>query len=551
MKVIYESLKFQDYFYITFLHEFKGEKKKHSYISVFLSLIVNIICMTLLMINIIHLFERKEPAISYSKIDLYRGVNITLNTKDLLFSVFLRDKNHIPLNNPSLITINAIYKILQKNKENGSLDSKEYDLDIVNCTNFYNTYQQLEIDKQFIENDIRLHYCFNDSKNKIIIGGRYSDDFYGTLSINISKCENKSNSNIICEPADIINKKIQGSWLQIFYSTNSINSENYSFPVNTELTSYYLKLDNSLNKQIYTYFNSLDFSSNDNLIFDKYHKKKTVIKLDETKNDIIHQDEDNFISTIYICSSMNKEKIQRRYIKIQEVGASVYGIFMVQCIIVYIILYFPQLKIMDIEILNVLFDYNPKYLNYKKKSDEQLNLNKYSNTNTNNQKIKFNPVPIIKRIISPKNSNYNINNKTNINHIYRKGINICDIIKIYICFFNSKYKKIRDEMDFLMKEKRRYTDLSESLKIFLSTEKIKDIIINKGIADEDNFIFHKKLLRYDSHFRLKSYEGKMTSTIYKETNIKSKNLNSDSNLAKKNNSSENVSNENSNQNIIN
>ena len=106
-------------------------------------------------------------------------------------------------------------------------------------------------------------------------------------------------------------------------------------------------------------------------------------------------------------------------------------------------------------------------------------------------------------------------------------------------------------MDFLMKEKRRYTDLSESLKIFLSTEKIKDIIINKGIADEDNFIFHKKLLRYDSHFRLKSYEGKMTSTIYRETNIKSKNLNSDSNLAKKNNSSENVSNENSNQNIIN
>ncbi len=85
MKVIYESLKFQDYFYITFLHEFKGEKKKHSYISVFLSLIVNIICMTLLMINIIHLFERKEPAISYSKIDLYRGVNITLNTKDLIF----------------------------------------------------------------------------------------------------------------------------------------------------------------------------------------------------------------------------------------------------------------------------------------------------------------------------------------------------------------------------------------------------------------------------------------------------------------------------------
>ena len=553
MKVIYNSLKFQDYFYVTFLHEFKGEKKKHSYISVFLSFIVNIICITLLIINVIHLFKRKEPSISYSKIDLLKGVNITLNTKDLLFSVFLRDKNHIPLNNPSLITINAVYKILQKNKENGNLNSKEYNLDIVNCTNFYNKYQKLEIDKQFKENDIRLHYCFNDSKKKIIIGGRYSDDFYGTLSINISKCENKSNSNIICESEDKINEKIQGSWLQIFYSTNSINSENFSFPVNTELTSYYLKLDHSLNKQIYTYFNSLDFSSNDNLIFDKYYKKKTIIKLDETKNDIIYQNEDKFLSTIYVCSSMNKEKIQRRYIKIQEVGASIYGIFMVQCIIVYIILYVPQLKIMDIEILNVLFDYKPKYFNNKKKNNEKLNMDKYTYSNKNNQQIKFNPIPIIKTITFTKNSNYNnINNKTNINHIHKKKINICDIIKIYLCLFNSKYKKVRDEMNFLMKEKRRYTDLSESLKIFLFTEKIKEIIINKGIADENNFSFHKKLLRYDSHFCLKSYEGKMTSTIYKETNNRDKNLNSDFILDKKNNlSNEFVINENSNQNIIN
>ena len=553
MKVIYNSLKFQDYFYVTFLHEFKGEKKKHSYISVFLSFIVNIICITLLIINVIHLFKRKEPSISYSKIDLLKGVNITLNTKDLLFSVFLRDKNHIPLNNPSLITINAVYKILQKNKENGSLDSKEYDLDIVNCTNFYNKYQKLEIDKQFKENDIRLHYCFNDSKKKIIIGGRYSDDFYGTLSINISKCENKSNSNIICESEDKINEKIQGSWLQIFYSTNSINSENFSFPVNTELTSYYLKLDHSLNKQIYTYFNSLDFSSNDNLIFDKYYKKKTIIKLDETKNDIIYQNEDKFLSTIYVCSSMNKEKIQRRYIKIQEVGASIYGIFMVQCIIVYIILYVPQLKIMDIEILNVLFDYKPKYFNNKKKNNEKLNMDKYTSSNKNNQQIKFNPIPIIKTITFTKNSNYNnINNKTNINHIHKKKINICDIIKIYLCLFNSKYKKVRDEMNFLMKEKRRYTDLSESLKIFLFTEKIKEIIINKGIAEENNFSFHKKLLRYDSHFGLKSYEGKMTSTIYKENNNKDKNLNSEFILDKKNNwINEFVINENSNQNIIN
>ena len=75
MKLIYDILKYQDYFYITFLHEFKGEKKQHSFISVILSLIVNIVCIIIFGINTINLFKRKEPSISYSKVDLFKGKN--------------------------------------------------------------------------------------------------------------------------------------------------------------------------------------------------------------------------------------------------------------------------------------------------------------------------------------------------------------------------------------------------------------------------------------------------------------------------------------------
>ena len=207
MKAIYDILKYQDYFYITFLHEFKGEKKQHSFISVILSLIVNIVCIIIFGINVINLFKRKEPSISYSKIDLFKGINITLNSENLLFSIFLRDKNHLPLNNPSIISINPTYEILYRNN-NGILINTIHQLDLVDCSNFYNKYQKIEIEKQYNENDINLHYCFNYSENDLIIGGRYSDDFYGSLSIYISKCQNKSNSNIICESEDNIKEKI-------------------------------------------------------------------------------------------------------------------------------------------------------------------------------------------------------------------------------------------------------------------------------------------------------------------------------------------------------
>ena len=91
--------------------------------------------------------------------------------------------------------------------------------------------------------------------------------------------------------------------------------------------------------------------------------------MDHSINDILlnSENDNNILATIYVCSSMTKEKIERRYIKIQEVGSRVYGIFYVQNIIVSIILYFPQLRLMDIEIINALFDYKPKYFSYKKK----------------------------------------------------------------------------------------------------------------------------------------------------------------------------------------
>ena len=141
IKGLYKTLRFQDYFYLIFTHEFKGEKKQHSYLSVFLSFFINIICSIILIFNLLRLFLRKEPTISYTKIDLPKGVNITMNTEQLLFSIFVRDKNHAPLNDPTIIKVNPTYNILHRN-ENGKIISSNNVLDIVNCTNYKNIYKK-------------------------------------------------------------------------------------------------------------------------------------------------------------------------------------------------------------------------------------------------------------------------------------------------------------------------------------------------------------------------------------------------------------------------
>jgi len=505
IKGLYKTLKFQDYFYLIFTHEFKGEKKQHSYFSVFISFFINIICFIILIFNLLRLFLRKEPTISYTKIDLSKAINITLNSEQLLFSIFVRDKNHIPLNDPTIITVNPTYNILHRS-ENGKIISSNNVLDIVNCTNYKNIYKKINQEENFNGNDIALHYCFN-FKNDIVIGGRYSDDFYASLAIYISKCQNSSDSNITCNSPEIINEKVQDAWLQIFYSTYSINSENFSNPISTDLTSVYFKLDNRLNKHIYTYYSSIDFTSNENFIFDKFINKNGI-RLDHTFNDVnLINSKDQHLSIIYVCSAVTKEKIQRRYIKIQEVGANISGLLYVQCFIVYIFLYFPQLKLMDIEIINVIFDYRPKYLSY----DEDVHNRRLSNY----KKVKYRPIKIKNQIdINKKVSSSSLNNKKNINDneiVQMKKLNTFDVLKIYLCWWNHKYKKLRDEMKFLMKEKIKYTDLAETLKNYIQIEKMKQIFIKKGLCDKDTFNFHKKLLRFDSLVGLKAYQGKISN----------------------------------------
>ena len=505
IKGLYKTLRFQDYFYLIFTHEFKGEKKQHSYLSVFLSFFINIICSIILIFNLLRLFLRKEPTISYTKIDLPKGVNITMNTEQLLFSIFVRDKNHAPLNDPTIIKVNPTYNILHRN-ENGKIISSNNVLDIVNCTNYKNIYKKINQEENFNGNDIALHYCFNFT-NDIIIGGRYSDDFYASLAIYVSKCQNSSDSDIICNSPEIINEKVQDAWLQIFFSTYSINSENYTQPITTDLTSVYFRLDSNLNKHIYTYYGSVDFTSNENYIFDQFLNKK-AIHLDHTFNDInLINSKDQHLSTIYVCSAMTKEKIQRRYIKLPEVGANISGILYVQCFIVYVFLYFPQLKLMDIEIINVLFDYRPKYLSY----EEEMHNRRLSNY----KKVKYRPIKIKNQTDNNKKlSHNNLNVKKHLDEneiVQMKKLNTFDLLKIYLCWWNHKYKKLRDEMNFLMKEKLKYTDLAETLKNHIQIEKIKQIFIKKGLCDKDTFNFHKKLLRFDSLVGLKAYQGKISN----------------------------------------
>jgi hypothetical protein len=559
MKKILNTLKFQDYFYEQFSHEFRGEKRAHSYLGITFSLVINIFCMFLLILNLYQLFGRKDPTTSYTKLDLDLGYNLTLNSKDLLFSLQLRDKNHIPLKQyGNVLTIKPIYEVMIK-LSNGTLINTQNELDIISCKQLKSQYEKLNLLDDYETLQIEDHYCFKLNYNKIsneiknlclndvILGGQYGSDFYGNLALYINHCNNESlNNNEKCLTNETILNLIEGAWLQFYYTTASVNENNYNNPIKRCLGSYYTKLNVGLNKNIYTYFIPLSFVSKNNYVFN-FEKSITFIKNDKTIADYnIIEDNQNEITyaLIYVCSGMNIEYYKRKYLKIQEIEATVSGFFIVLCVFANVLLYFPHLRYLDIEIINLLFDYKPLYItqvenNSKKKhhSSNKLIINDKNNSNSkshlvitnkgitriktnphlnnntnNNIKNNTNSISIkYKNLKNKINNNQNSNFYTHIdiskitNRLSKKQkfrnkenkINVTDIIIVYLCYCNNKFKNSKKEMNYLMKNKLKYTDITENLKLFLEFEKIKDIFYKKEILHPLDFKNIKKNLTYN------------------------------------------------------
>ena len=90
-------------------------------------------------------------------------------------------------------------------------------------------------------------------------------------------------------------------------------------------------------------------------------------------------------------------------------------------------------------------------------------------------------------------------------------------------------------MYFLLKEKMKFTDLSQTLQIHIQIEKIIEIIIKKGLGKYESFIFQKKLLRYDSIYGLRAYQGKKVTKDTEKSKLspKEKKNNNNNKIMKK------------------
>lgn len=454
MKLFREVLNLQDNFYMQFTILFKGDRRIHSKIGVILSLLINFICIAMFITLLFQLINHSNPSVTTVQLSSSVTTNITLNTKDLLLAIGLRDKFFQTITDNSIARLIPYYQLTVPT--NNTLIQTEEELDIVNCTALYPLFKELGIENRFDSNGLKDYNCFNNTKSKkeIVLGGKYGDEFYGNLAFYVKKCRNSTDSNIVCKPEEVINDYIQGGWLQITYVTSFVDFNNFTSPIQYVTENFYTTIDVNLNKVVYSFFMPVYFYSENNIIFSNTKNEK-AIKNDKHTTDINLSTENGVLYTIYICPSFNVDKYYRRYVKIQEIGASTGGFWSGLSIVGIILLTFPQLQDFQMKIANSLFEFS---------SEKRL---------THGD---FLFVPKIIKQISSKQILTLRKNK------YKLDLGMKNTLRLFVFQCSNNAKDMKKQYDLIQNKILKYIDFTQASRIFREMDMIKNILIHHSLT---------------------------------------------------------------------
>ena len=461
--MLIKFLENQDHFSFNFTISFLGKKETHTYIGMICSLALNIGCIVMFTLYLIELFNHSKPNVNYSRINKQKTTNMTLNTRELLYTVGFRDKYYQIITDPSIASVVPIYERMHTNEE-GKFIQEQIELDIVNCSNYIELFRELGVEYQYNSNGVKDYFCFNGTTygEPIILGGKYGSEFYGDLAITVKKCidsDENAAKGIKCKPEAEVNEAVQDAWIQITYASAFIDSDNYTQPIQYILDGYYTRLDHSVNKMLYTYFNLVNFYSENNIIFDN-EKHYKAIKEDYESTDINLQNEDGTIFTAYVCPSFTVENYKRSYIKIQEIGANVGGLYRCIFIVIFILISLYQKEFFNLKIMNFILKTNPNINNRILKSDINQSIN-----------------PI--QMVSDKNMFPKPEKKV-------RPLTLSQVFKSKYCCCQNRYSQKKKEILYINSKQKKYTDYSEVIKLLIGIEKnTNNSTLNLGLLKSE------------------------------------------------------------------
>lgn len=523
-----------DYFKKPISLNFNKKEKIPTFIGSILSCIIFVVSITLAVNIGSDIYNKRNPSIGSVTIKQPAAPILQMDNNNLIFVAQYLNRNFEVFRDESVFSLQiSLFQNIRYN--NGSAFATRTELQQINCSMYFDYFNSLNVSASFDGDGLKTGYCF-DNRN-ISIGGAYVSDYFANIEYSIFKCVNSTNSNITCKSTEEIDRLLYLNYFQIFYLDYFIDSNSYKAPLNYYLNNYFVITDGNIIKSVDHFLKLVTFETDDGLIFESNNTKQVLIT--DYSRDQANTAVSNQILDVYVNISTNILKMKRTYQKLQNLAATVGGIFNVLTIFGKMIASFFAKHKMYQTLFNSLFiiDENnlvkqvsvdackaygkkPIRISRLKTNLEQFKKIKIDNNNkaetVNSQNHFINEL----RTLSPakinifnSNEDNNNNNNRNRNNIFlsknlveinddlnesRKSkkyhLSFFKIIKIkllYICF--SKYIKQKTIFDKTKHKLLEYLDYLEVSKSLYEIKKLKRIIFDESQLKLFDFIEKPKV----------------------------------------------------------
>lgn len=322
--LIKKVLKSFDYFGVQFNFHYKSREKYHSATGGVIFLGFVILTITYISINMVSFLQRENFSIIYyttrlSKTDEISFFNYSTNYAFGLTCGSISDPE----------TIEKMFKVsinhITRATHGGVTKKTSKQMTIRHCEygDFFN-----EFNETFDDIGFSNLYCINETDSSV--QGIYSDDIFKYFEISISSNEDTK------ENYDLLNEVLQNNEcdFNIYFVDVAVDLYDYKNPIKRFMNTNFLALKADEYIKMNLDFLTQKFDSYENYLFDT-HSSKYYIGFDTFERYSIYKGTNRFeekpydynmYSKIYLRSALQRNIIQRKYMKLTEFAADMSSI---------------------------------------------------------------------------------------------------------------------------------------------------------------------------------------------------------------------------------
>ena len=291
---------------------FNSSKKVPSAFSLIISL--SIVLFLLAFFFQSDLFYKNQPISATQSLSTKNRPRIDFNYSNMGFAFIVSDEVNRYYYEPSIFRFamqnqyfnNTLGELIQVEDKKLQMCQKS---DFVNHSHYFD--------------DLDLGHVVCPSTGNFTLEGFWDEKFVKTVNVYLYSCNNAT-SDVVCKSPGEIEEFFKNKYLNVYYSSNIIDVNNYDIPIQQIYQSEYMALDTRFSKTMRLSFKKVVVATDSGIIFPSVFETDSFV-FSKKEIDFVPNNED-WIGNIVLYSAADIYTVDRRYQKFQDAIAAVGGL---------------------------------------------------------------------------------------------------------------------------------------------------------------------------------------------------------------------------------